>query len=62
MHGEQIESFIILTPAITNFMKQSFELTSKLNSFIEMLETHPLIDKFLRITRVIDTNADLNTQ
>ena len=62
MHGEQINSFIILTPVIINFLKQSFELTSKLNSIIEMLETHPLIDKFLRIARVIDANADLNTQ
>jgi len=62
MHGEQIEAFINLIPVIMNFMKESFELTSELNSIIEMLETYPLIDKFLRITKVIDTNADLKTQ
>ena len=61
MHGKQIEAFIILIPTIINFLKQSFELTSKLKSIIEMLEGHPLISKFLWIARVINTNADLNT-
>jgi len=62
MHGEQIEQFISLIPEVIDFLKTKLIRTKTLNSLIDVLIFYPRINKFLRITKVIDANESQEVQ
>ena len=62
MHGEQIEQYLQLIPNIIRFLQTKLAPTMTLSHIITLLTYYPLLDKFLRITKVIDTNSSLEEQ
>ena len=62
MYGKQVEQFLSLILNIIDFPKIKVEQINTVNYIITLLEYYPKIDKFLRISKVIDTNSSLEDQ
>ena len=52
MHGEQVDQFLELGPKIIGFLQEYLKETTKSRTIMKLLHMHPMIDSFMRMSKV----------